>query len=162
MDSIKKKTAISGNRIDNALTWCLLKSLINSMISVIIQDRFRSGTNTNRNRRRVNPESIRLNPKIKSNLAPTKRINGNWVRKITIPLKIFNFSSIPGLIGPIEVENVYFLGDRVSAERGIIDGDLAPKRTPGVIRSQNALVVCSLFVEICEPENIPRIHLACP
>jgi len=93
MDSIKKKTAISGNRIDNALTWCLLKSLINSMISVIIQDRFRSGTNTNRNRRRVNPESIRLNPKIKSNLAPTKRINGNWVKKIAMPLKIFSFGS---------------------------------------------------------------------
>jgi hypothetical protein len=63
------------------------------MISVIIQDRLRGGINTKRKRRRVNPESIRLNPKIKSNLAPTKRINGNWVRKIDMPLKIFNFSS---------------------------------------------------------------------
>jgi len=41
----------------------------------------------------VNPESIRLNPKIKSNLPPTKRINGNWVKKIAMPLKIFSFGS---------------------------------------------------------------------
>jgi hypothetical protein len=64
---------------------------------VTIQDRLRSGTNTNRNRRKVNPESIRLNPKIKSNLAPTKRINGNWVKKIAIPLKI----TIAIIVNPI-------------------------------------------------------------
>ena len=47
----------------------------------------------NRKKRRVNPESIRLNPKIKSNLAPTKRINGNWVKKIAMALKICSFVS---------------------------------------------------------------------
>ncbi len=92
MDSIKKKAAISGTRKTTALPRCR-NSLTDRMISVIIQDTLRGGTNTNRKRRRVNPESIRLNPKIKSNLAPTKRINGNWVRKIAIPLKIFSFSS---------------------------------------------------------------------
>jgi len=92
MDSIKKKTAISGIKKVAVLLRCL-ENLTERMISVIIQDRLRSGTNTNRNRRKVNPESIRLNPKIKSNLAPTKRINGNWVKKIAMPLKIFNFSS---------------------------------------------------------------------
>jgi len=92
MDSIKKKTAINGIKKVTALRRCL-ENLTDRMTSVIIQDRFRSGTHTNRNRRKVNPESRRLNPKIKSNLAPTKRINGNWVKKIAIPLKIFSFSS---------------------------------------------------------------------
>ena len=92
MDSIKNKTAISGIKKVTALLRCL-ENLTDRMISVVIQDRLRSGTNTNRNRSRVNPESIRLNPKIKSNLAPTKRINGNWVKKIAMPLKIFSFSS---------------------------------------------------------------------
>jgi len=92
MDSIKKITAISGIKNVAALLWCL-ENLTDRMISVIIQDRLRGGTNRNKKRRRVNPESIRLNPKIKSNLAPTKRINGNWVKKITNPLKIFRFSS---------------------------------------------------------------------
>jgi hypothetical protein len=92
MDSIKKKTAISGIKKATALLWCL-ENLTDRMISVIIQARLRNGTNTNRNRSRVNPESIRLNPNIKSNLAPTKRINGNWVKKIAMPLKIFSFSS---------------------------------------------------------------------
>ena len=85
MDSIKKRTAISGIKKVKALLRCL-ENLTDRMISVIIQDRLRSGTNTNRNRSRVNP-------KIKSNLAPTKRINGNWVKKIAMPLKIFSFSS---------------------------------------------------------------------
>jgi hypothetical protein len=92
MDSIKKKTEISGIKKVAVLLRCL-ENLTERMISVIIQNRLRSGTNTNRNRRKVNPESIRLNPKIKSNLAPTKRINGNWVKKIAMPLKIFNFNS---------------------------------------------------------------------
>jgi hypothetical protein len=70
MDSIKKKTAMSGIRTDTALFLCL-NSLTDSMISVISQDRLRRGTNTNRIRRMVNPASIRLNPKIKSNAAPT-------------------------------------------------------------------------------------------
>ena len=60
---------------------------------MIIQTKLRGGTNKNRKRRRVNPESIRLNPKIKSNLPPKKRIIGNWVKKIAINLKIFSFSS---------------------------------------------------------------------
>jgi hypothetical protein len=93
MDSIKKKTAISGITKDIALFRCL-RSLTDRMISVISQDRLRRGTNTNRNRRMVNPESIRLNPKIKSNLAPTKRSNGNWVKKIAMALNIFSFSPI--------------------------------------------------------------------
>jgi hypothetical protein len=92
MDSTKKKTAISGIKKVAALLWCL-ENLTDRMISVIIQDRLRGGTNANRKRRRVNPESIRLNPKIKSNLPPTKRINGNWVKKIAMPLKIFSFGS---------------------------------------------------------------------
>lgn len=92
MDSIKKKTAIRGIKKVAALLWCL-ENLTDRMISVIIQDKLRGGTNTNRKRRRVNPESIRLNPKIKLNLAPKKRINGNWVKKITAPLKKFRFSS---------------------------------------------------------------------
>ncbi len=92
MDSTKKKTAISGIKKVAVLLWCL-ENLTDRMLSVIIQDRLRGGTNTNRKRRRVNPESIRLNPKIKSNLAPTKRINGNWVKKIAMPLKIFSFGS---------------------------------------------------------------------
>ena len=92
MDSIKKRTAISGIKKVKALLRCL-ENLTDRMISVIIQDRLRNGTNTNRYRRRVNPESIRLNPKIRSNLPPRKRINGNWVKKIAMPLKIFSFSS---------------------------------------------------------------------
>ena len=60
MDSIKKKTAINGIKKVTALRRCL-ENLTDRMTSVIIQDRFRSGTHTNRNRRKVNPESIRLN-----------------------------------------------------------------------------------------------------
>jgi hypothetical protein len=70
MDSMRKKTAISGIRTDAALFLCL-NSLTDSMISVISQDRLRRGTSTNRNMRMVNPPSIRLNPKIKSHAAPT-------------------------------------------------------------------------------------------
>ena len=92
MDSKKKKAAISGIKKVAALLWCL-ENLTDRMISVIIQDRLRGGTKTNRKRKRVNPESIRLNPKIKSNLVPIKRINGNWVKKIAMPLKIFSFGS---------------------------------------------------------------------
>jgi hypothetical protein len=92
MDSIKKKTAISGIKKVTALLW-YFDILTERIISVISQDRLRSGTNTNRNIRTVNPESIRLNPKSRSNLAPTKRINGNWVNKMAITLKIFSFSS---------------------------------------------------------------------
>jgi hypothetical protein len=92
MDSIKKKAAISGIKKDTTTRWCLT-NLTDRIISVISQDRLRMGTNTNRNRRIVNPESMRLNPKNKSNLAPTKRISGNWVKKIAMPLKIFSFSS---------------------------------------------------------------------
>ena len=92
MDSTKKKTAISGIKKFAALIWCL-DNLTDRMISVISQERLRGGTNRNRKMRRLNPESIRLNPKIKSNLPPTKRINGNWVRKIAMPLKICSFVS---------------------------------------------------------------------
>jgi hypothetical protein len=92
MDSRKKRTAISGIKKVKALLRCL-ENLTDRMISVIIQDRLRNGTNTKRYRSRVNPESIRLNPKSRSNLPPRKRINGNWVKKNAMPLKIFSFSS---------------------------------------------------------------------
>ena len=91
MDSAKKKMAISGNRKDNALFRCL-NSLKDSVISMIIQARLRRGTNINRDRRMVNPPSMRLNPKIKSNLAPIIRIIGSWVKKIAMPLKIISFN----------------------------------------------------------------------
>jgi hypothetical protein len=70
MDSIKKKPAIHGIRKDNTLAWCFLNILIYIMISVISQDRLRRGTTKNRNSSTANPESRRLNPKIKSNAAP--------------------------------------------------------------------------------------------
>lgn len=70
MDSIKKKTAIRGIIKATAL-FRSLSTLTDSMISVISQDRLRRGTNTNRDRRVVNPASVRLNPKIKSNAPPT-------------------------------------------------------------------------------------------
>ena len=92
MDSTKKNTAINGIKKVAALIWCL-DNLTDRMISMIIQARLRGGTNRNRKRRSVNPESIRLNPKSKSYLPPIKRINGNWVKKIAMPLKIFSFSS---------------------------------------------------------------------
>jgi hypothetical protein len=57
MDSIKKKTAISGINKVAALIWCL-EDLTDRIISVISQDKLRKVANTKRNRRRVNPESI--------------------------------------------------------------------------------------------------------
>ena len=92
MDCIKKITAISGSKKFATLIW-FRENLTDRMISVIIQAKLRKGTNTNRKTRRVNPESSRLNPKIKSNLAPTKRINGNWVKKIAMPRKILSEGS---------------------------------------------------------------------
>jgi len=49
MDSIKKKTAISGIKKVTALLWCL-ENLTDCMISVMSQDRLRGGTNKNRKR----------------------------------------------------------------------------------------------------------------
>ncbi len=92
MDSTKKKMEMSGIKRVAALILCR-DNLKDRTISMIIQDRLSKGTNTIRNRRRANPESIRLNPKIKSNLPPTKRTNGNWVKKIAKPLKICSFIS---------------------------------------------------------------------
>ena len=92
MDSTKKKAAISGIKKVATLI-CCLEDFTDRMISAIIQARLRGGTNRNRKRRKANPESIRLNPKIKSNLPPTKRTNGNWVKKIARPLKICSFIS---------------------------------------------------------------------
>ena len=92
MDSAKKKTAISGLKKFAALIW-RLENLTDRMTSMIIQARLIGGTNRKRKSRRVNPESIRLNPKIKSNLPPRKMINGNWVKKIAMPLKICSFVS---------------------------------------------------------------------
>jgi hypothetical protein len=57
MDSKKKKTAISGNRKDNAL-FRYLNSLTDNVISMISQARLRRGTKTNRDMRMVNPESV--------------------------------------------------------------------------------------------------------
>ena len=90
MDSKKKKAAISGIKKVATLI-CCLEDFTDRMISAIIQARLRGGTNRKRKRRRLNPKSIRLNPKIKSNLPPKKRIIGNWVKKIAMPLKIFSF-----------------------------------------------------------------------
>jgi len=92
MDSAEKKTAISGIRKDIFLSR-FLNSLTDSVISVISQAKLKRGTKINRDRRMVNPPSMRLNPKIKSNLAPIIRIIGSWVKKIAMPLKIFSFSS---------------------------------------------------------------------
>ena len=94
MDSVKKKTGISGNRKDNALFRCL-NSLTDSVTSVINQARLRRGTNTDRDRRKVNPPSMRLNPNSKSNFAPIIRITGSWVKKIAMPLKIISFAPYP-------------------------------------------------------------------
>jgi hypothetical protein len=90
MDSTKKKTAMDGIKRLSAIV-CFLAKLTDRMISMIIQARLSNGTDRNKKRRRVNPESIRLNPKIKSYLPPIKRIIGNWVKKIVINLKIFSF-----------------------------------------------------------------------
>ena len=57
MDSKKKKTAISGNRKDNAL-FRSLNNLTDNVISMISQARLRRGTKTNRDMRMVNPESV--------------------------------------------------------------------------------------------------------
>ena len=91
MDSAEKKTAISGIRKDIFLSR-FLNSLTDSVISVISQVKLKRGTNINRDRRMVNPPSMRLNPKIKSNLAPIIRIIGSWVKKIAMPLKIISFN----------------------------------------------------------------------
>ena len=57
MDSTKKKTAISGKRKDNALFRCL-NNFTDNVISMISQARLIRGTNTNRDIRMVNPESV--------------------------------------------------------------------------------------------------------
>ena len=57
MDSTKKKTAISGNRKDNAL-FRSLNSLKDNVISMISQARLIRGTKTKRDMRMVNPESV--------------------------------------------------------------------------------------------------------
>ena len=85
MDSTKKKTAIIVIKKVAVLFW-RLENLTDRMILVISQDRLSGGTHENRKTRRVNPESIRLNPNSKSNSAPTTRINGNWVKKIDMAL----------------------------------------------------------------------------
>ena len=92
LDSTRKRAAISGMKKATALLRCL-ENFTDRMISMISQDRLRRGVKTNRNRRTVNPESIRLNPKNRSNFVPTKRINSSWVSEIAVPLKIFNVSS---------------------------------------------------------------------
>ena len=92
MDSIKKKRAIHGVRKETAFAW-RLNSLTDRMISMTNQTIFSGGTNIKRYSRRVNPESMRLNPKIRSYLPPRKRISGNCVNIIAITLKIFNLSS---------------------------------------------------------------------
>ena len=57
MDSNKKKTAISGIRMDTAIS-LYLNSLTDNVISMISQAKLRRGTNTNRDSRRVNPEPV--------------------------------------------------------------------------------------------------------
>jgi hypothetical protein len=50
----------------------------------------RRGTIAKSKNKDANPESIRLNPKRRSNLAPPKSINGNCVKNIAVPLMKFN------------------------------------------------------------------------
>ena len=91
-DSIRKKRAISGIRIHSVL-FSRLEYLTDRIISVISHATLKRGAHINRNMRTVNPESMRLNPKIKSYFPPTKRIKGNWVMTIAVPLIMFSFSS---------------------------------------------------------------------
>jgi hypothetical protein len=90
-DSKKKKRANPGSRKDIDLFW-RLATLTEFMISTMSQIRLIIGTNTNRNNSVVNPVSVRLNPKSKSNLAPIIRRMSNWGKKIAMPLRIFNFA----------------------------------------------------------------------
>jgi hypothetical protein len=92
IDSTRKKTAISGLKKATALLRCL-ENFTDRMISIISQDMLRRGVKTKRNSRAVNPESIWLNPKNRSNFAPTKRLSSSWGSKIAVPLRIFNVSS---------------------------------------------------------------------
>jgi len=91
MDSIKKQTANSGIKNVSALLWCL-ENLTDRMISVIIQDRLRGGTKRNKKEKGESwIHTIKSENQIK--FGANKRINGNWVMKITNILKIFRFSS---------------------------------------------------------------------
>jgi len=64
-------------------------NLIDRIISAISQHKLRRGTATKSKSKVANPESIRLNPKSRSNLAPQKSNNGNCVKNIAVPLMIF-------------------------------------------------------------------------
>jgi hypothetical protein len=70
------------------------------MFSVMSHDILSGGTNENRRRSKVNPASMRLKLKIRSNLAPTKRINGTWVKAIDMVLNAFSFSSYKSFASP--------------------------------------------------------------
>jgi hypothetical protein len=91
-DSKKKKRANPGSLKDMGFFW-RLAPLTEIIISTMSQIRLIAGTNTNRNKRVVNPVSVRLNPKSKSNLAPTMRRMSNWGNKIAMLLRILNSHS---------------------------------------------------------------------
>ena len=65
------------------------ENFVDRIISAISQHRLRRGTDIKSMSKTANPESMRLNPKRRSNFAPQKRISGNCVNKIAVPLMIF-------------------------------------------------------------------------
>jgi hypothetical protein len=71
-DSKKKKKANPGRKRKVALWWCLA-SLIEVIISMMNQTRVIDGANISRSNRVLNPASVRLNPRSRSNLAPALR-----------------------------------------------------------------------------------------
>jgi hypothetical protein len=71
-DSTNKKKASPGSRKETDL-FSRLARLIEFTVSTMTQIRVTAGVNTSRNNRVLNPASVRLNPKIKSKLAPRIR-----------------------------------------------------------------------------------------
>jgi hypothetical protein len=88
MDSNKKKRAIIGQEMFDVILR-RPENFTDRIISAISQHILRRGTDTKSKSKVANPESIRLNPKSRSNLAPKKSINGNCVKNIAMPLIIF-------------------------------------------------------------------------
>jgi hypothetical protein len=72
MASMKITKANPGSRKEIDL-FCRLAPLTEITVSTMNQNRERKGENTSRNNRVPNPASVRLNPKIKSKLAPRMR-----------------------------------------------------------------------------------------
>ena len=88
MDSNKNKRAIIGQEMFDVILR-RPENFTDRIISAISQHMLRRGTDKKSKSKTANPESIRLNPKSMSNFAPQKRISGNCVNKIAVPLIIF-------------------------------------------------------------------------